>query len=134
MAAPKQDIEGNDSHMIMEGSQAVVIEDSHAVVIEDSQVMKGSSAVIEGTDVMLKMGDSEAAEFGGTGLQDDAASEEDSADSPVIVKEEDLQDGEYGHNDQILGLVHNKKNEFAEDDNTLETNQEGEMLLQNLVN
>lgn len=153
MTAPKEVME-DDSQMIIDGSQAVVMEGSQMVMEGSQVVMKGSPVGMEdsptgidGPQVMMEeaavmMEDTNTAEFGDTVLQN-TPSRDPGADDPVIVKEEDLEDSQYGHNQQILGLVHNDSVETVTgddmgavmtDDSTLEANQEGEMLLRNLVN
>ncbi|XP_042232773.1 uncharacterized protein LOC121873322 isoform X2 [Homarus americanus] len=127
----------DDSQMIMDASQAVDMEGSQVVIKGSQVVMEDSPTVMEGSQVML-----EESEFGASVLQDSPC-HDTVADGPVIVKEEDLQDTEYGHNQQILGLVHDEVVENAAvdhemggviaDENTLATNQESEMLLRNLV-
>ncbi|XP_071534690.1 uncharacterized protein [Panulirus ornatus] len=154
MTAPKEVME-DDSQIIMDGPQAVVMEGSQMVMESSQVVMKGSSVEMEdsptgidGSQVMMEeagvmMEDTDTADFGDTVLQNNPR-RDPGADDLVIVKEEDLEDSQYGHNQQILGLVHNDSVQpvtgeddmgaVMTDDSTLEANQEGEMLLRNLVN
>nr|XP_045581520.1 uncharacterized protein LOC123745244 isoform X2 [Procambarus clarkii] len=145
MSAPKGVIEV-DSQMIMDGSQAVVME-STQMVIEGSQVvMKGSQVVMEDTTTIMDSSQvmmEDTTEFERSVLHNPPCHNSGISDT-IIVKEEDLQDSRYGHNDQILGLAHDSSvsgipgedeiGNVITDESALETSQEGEMLLRNLVN
>lgn len=117
--------------MMMEGSEDVVM-DGTQVVMEAPQVVS-SQVMIEGSQVMMEEGD--GTEFGASVLNPPHhGTVTEAIGDPVSVKEEDLENGQYAHNQPILSLEQPNVHEDVMGTGTLEDNQEGEILLRNLVN
>ncbi|XP_069960812.1 uncharacterized protein [Cherax quadricarinatus] len=131
-----------DSQMIIDGSQGVVMEGTQMVMAGSPVVMKAEmqdspTVMMEEPGVMME--DTDTTGFDDSVLQNPSCHDR-GVNNSVIIKEEDLQDSQYGHNRQILGLADDEATQRDEissvirNSSELETNQEGEMLLRNLVN
>lgn len=165
MATATKDDSGEGQQVIMTDSEAVVIDGSQVVmdegsaIIDGSHVIMDSQMVMDGTQVVIK--ESQAAvDESNTGvlMEDSGAIMEEGANTgdfqpPVLqdacettktegqvdVKEDDLENGQYDHSNQILGLVQQDETEEVPKESMMPVEDDldpsqGEILLRNLVN
>lgn len=166
MAAATKDDSGEGQQVIMTDSEAVVIDGSQVVMDEESAIIDGSHVimdsqmVMDGTQVVIKESQDEVVDSNtGVLMEDSGAIIEEGANTgdfqpPVLqdacettktedqvdVKDHhDLENGQYDHNNQILGLVQHDETEEVPKQSLMQVEDDldpsqGEMLLRNLVN
>ncbi|MPC42993.1 hypothetical protein E2C01_036628 [Portunus trituberculatus] len=133
----KDEVMMDSSPATLEGRQ-VVLEGGEVVTEQGEVVMEGHQVFMEGPVVMGEA-PVEGVLVQGSGLTFDTSMLEGAkaeecaspASSLVMVKQEDLQDNRYGHNQQILGLVTSGVEE--EEEVVVGGETQGKILLENLV-
>lgn len=165
MATATKDDSGEGQQVIMTDSEAVVIDGSQVVmeegsaIIDGSHVIMDSQMVMDGTQVVIK-DTQEVEDDSNTGvlMEGSGAIMEEGANTgdfqpPVLqdacetvknenevdVKQNDLENGQYDHSNQILGLVQQDETEEVPKQSMMQVEDDldpsqGEMLLRNLVN